>query len=303
MLQSRARASDSISLVHRPSLGFVQGSSTTRGSSIMDADEEQLLADAERTALRDADTAQRDENKKKPEDREEMASTESVYSQSSAPLDHSSLSDPLSRQNSSLTVHRRKSSRGQPKLIPVAEMPDAQSVLEGRSVSRPTSVAANSSLDGQISHGTTSRPMSSVVDQPGTFPLLTSVNFGKDSTTTGSISTTGWGSNSSGRTSRYPSLAPSSIVQSARSGPRSDGGTDWRHPPPGLSGLKTLQIGPLQNPYSPVEEGPGQPVVSLEPRPTPAKRAHLRGGTTSSIPEIERRAVMQGGIACIDVTL
>lgn len=316
MLQSRAQASEGVSLAHNPSLGFVQSRSTTLDSSAIHADEERLLADAEHTALRDAETFQRDEERipLEEDDWEEAASTESMYSQLSAPLDHSSLfSDPVSRRNSPLSVHRRKSSRRQPhttELTPVAEAPDTPRVLEGRSGSRPVSIAANSSLDGQISHGTASRPMSSasLVDQSGTLPLLTSTNFGKESTasgtTVGSISSTaGWGSNSSGRASRYPSLAPSSIGQS---GPRSDGGTDWHHLPPGLSGLKTLQMGSLRNPHSPVEEQPEELFASSAPDPadpTLAKCAHLREGTVSSIPEVERRTVMQGGIARIDIAL
>lgn len=313
MLQSRARASDGVFLAHRPSLDFTQASSSFR------ADEERLLVEAERTALRDAENAQRAEEEVMPNEEDdwgETQSTESIYSQISAPIDHSAFfSDPASRQNSSSSLPRRKSSRKRSRtpappteLPPVAEVPDTPRVLEGQSDSRCVSHAGNSSLDGQLSHGatSTSRPMSSVIDQPSTLPLLTSANFGKDSTTSGTppgsiSSTAGWGSGSSGRASRYPSLAPSSIA--SQSGPRSDAGTNWHHPPSGLASLTLLQIGPLWNPHSPVEERPEHPDVSLAPYPVPARRAHLREGTVSSMPEVERRTVMQGGIAHIDVAL
>lgn len=321
MLQSRARASEGVSLSHHPSLDFSSSRSTTQDSLSCRADEEALLVEAERTALRDAENAQKDEENEKimPDEKDEWGeaeSTESVYSQISAPIDHSAFfSDPVSRQNSSSSLPRRKSSRKQSRihapqteLPPVAEVPDTLRALAGQSDSRRVSAAGNSSLDGQVSLGTASRPISPVIDQSGTLPLLTSANFGKNSTTSGtppgSMSTAGWGSRSSGRASRYPSLALSSIGQSLRSGPRSDAGTDWHHPPSGLAGLSSLQIGPLQNPHYPVEEQPEQPDVSLAPglaNPVLAKHAHLRKGTVSSMPEVERRTVMQGGIAHIDV--
>ena len=242
---------------------------------------------------------------------EEAESAESIYSQVSAPVDHSLFfSDPVSHPNSSLSVPRRGSSRRKARtsapseLTPVAETPNPPRAPTISGVS----TAADSSLDGRASHGTASRPMSSVVDQPGTFPLLTSANFGKDSTTSGTSagsisSTAGWGSSSSGRASRYPSLAPSSIGQPR---PRSDGDTDWHHQPSGLAGLRSLQIGALLNPHSPVEEQaePADVLFARSPAgPAPVKRAHLREGTAESIPEVERRDVMQAGIAHIDVTL
>ena len=257
-----------------------------------------MLADAERTALRDAEMAEREREVMGEEG--EVESAESIYSQGSAPVDHSGFfSDPVSRPNSSLSVPRRKSSRRQartpvPNLPAVAEMPNTP---------RVPSTAANPSLDGRVSHGTA--PLSSVVDQPGTLPLLTSNNFGKSTasgTPAGSISSTaGWGSGSSGRASRYPSLAASSIGQPSQSGPRSDGGTDWHHPPSGLAGLASLQLGTLVNPHSPVEEQAEPPDVLFAA--APMKRAHLREGTVGSVPEVERRDVMQGGIVHIDVAL
>lgn len=312
MVQSRARASEGVAPARDPSLDSAQSRSTTRDSSAIPADLERLLAEAERTALQDMETAQRDGEGGVPEedDLEEAASTESEYSQLSAPLDCSaSFLDPASFPNGTLSGHRRRPSRRQSRateLAPVAEVPDTPRVLEGRCDA--SSIAVNSSLDGQVSHRTVSPPMSTL-DPSVSFPLLTSANFGKDSTSSGTAagsisSTAGWGSGSSGRASRYPSLAQSSIAQCSHSGSRSDGGTDWRHPPSGLSGLKTLQIGPLWNPHSPVEEHPEHPDASLAAGPTepaPVKRAHLREGTTSSVPELERRTVTEGGIARIDV--
>lgn len=321
MLQSRAQASEGVSLAYHPSLDALTSRSTTLDSSTFHVDEERLLAEAEYTALRDAENAQRDEGGIVPDEEDDWAEgdTESIYSQLSAPIDHSAFfSDPLSRQNSSSSLPRRKSSRRQPRtaappteLPSVAEVPDTPRAFESRSLSRRTSAAGNSSLDGQVSHGTASRPMSSVIDRPGTLPLLTSADFGKNSTASGTppgsvSSNKGWGSGSSGRASRYPSLAPSSIGQSSRSGPRSDAGTDWYHPPSGLAGLSSLQIGSLRNPHSPVEELPEQPDEPLTPSfadPVAAKRARLREGTVSWVPEVERRTVMQGGIAHIDVAL
>jgi len=294
-------------MTHRLSPDFLQSRSTTPDSPDVCADVERLLADIERAALQDAETARRGEEvmAEGDEDLEELGSTESLYSQLSAPIDHSGFfSEPVSRPNSSLSLPRRKSSRRRARtpapptdLLPVAEVPDTPRALVGQTLSRPVSTAAGSSLDVQVSHGT------SLV----TFPLLTSANFGKDSTTSGSISSNaGWGSSSSGKASRYPSLAPSSVGQFSRSGARSDASTDWHHPPSGLGGLTSLQIGPLQNPHSPVEEQPEEPEVwpARSPaRPAPVKRAHLREGTASSMPEVERRDVMQGGIAHIDVVL
>ncbi|KAG8220446.1 hypothetical protein J3R82DRAFT_3140 [Butyriboletus roseoflavus] len=313
MLQSRAQASEAVSLEYHPSQDLSASRHTTPNSSIFHADEERLLDEAERTALRDVENAQRDEGMIVPDEEDDWdeADTESIYSQLSAPIDHSAFfSDPLSRRNSTSSVLRRKSSRKQsrepaPELTPVAEMPDIPGALQGQPPSRRVSAAGNSSLDGQLSHRTASRPMSPVMDQPGTLPLLTSANFGKNSTASGTPPGSGWGSGSSGRTSRYPSPAQSS-VHSSQTKARSDVGTDWYHPPSGLAGLSSLQVGLLRNPHSPVEELPEPQDESLarsSADPVAAKRAHLREGTASSMPEVERRTVMQGGIAHIDVAL
>ncbi|KAG9312237.1 hypothetical protein JVU11DRAFT_7536 [Chiua virens] len=261
MLQSRARASEGLSLEHCSS---IPSRSTTLNSSTAQPDEERLLANAERAALRDAGMDERVE-----ED---------------------------SRVNWIMSAAE---------LPPVPEVPD----IPRAPMNHPVTAAVSSSLHGQVPHGTVSPPVSFAVEP---LPLLTSANFGKTSTTSGTppgsmSSKTGWGSNSSGTASRYPSLATSSMGMSSRSGPRSDCGTpDWHHPPTGLAGLKTLQIGSLHNPHSPVDEHP-LAEVSLAPSPpdppAPVKRAHLREGTTSSVAEVERRGVTQGVIAHIDVSL
>ncbi|KAF8132061.1 hypothetical protein EV363DRAFT_1296201 [Boletus edulis] len=285
ILKSRAQASDGVSLAYRSSLGFSQRRSVSLDSSDVYPDDERLLAEAERTTLRDAETA------------EEEAAAEGEEEERSA-----------SRQNSTLSLPRRNPSRRQSRtsalstgLPPVAEVPDTPGVLQGQTISRSVSIAASSSLDAQLSHGTPSRPRSSVVDQSGAvFPLLTSVNFGTRSTTSGTppgsiLLSAGFGSGSSNRTSRYPSLTMSSLEQSSHSGP------DWHHPPSGLAGLNALQVGPLVNPHSPVEGRPEQ--EEMHAVPVPVKRAHLRESLASSIPEVKRMDVTQCEVARIDVAL
>ncbi|KAF9222456.1 hypothetical protein BS17DRAFT_783734 [Gyrodon lividus] len=323
LLKSRAQASESMPLSHQPSLSFPQSRSTTMDSSYDQTDEDKLLADAERTALRDVEAAYmvqqgvasegEDEYKKEP------GSPASAYSQLSASIDHSSFlsPDPFARGKISVSLDRRKSSRRRARthalpaeLPPVAELPDASSATNP---SRPSSTTASSSLDVALSHGRSSRPPSLTLDHLDSFPLLTSTAFGKSSspstTPAGSISGVGQGSSSSGRASRYPSLAPSSIGRSSGSHPHSESSMDWHHPPTGLAALKNLQAGPMRNPHSPIE--PPLPPLPSDASFSPAhlaseypkKRAHLREGTASSLPEVEKRSVMQGGIASIDVAL
>ena len=303
-LKSRAQVSDDISLTHRPSLDFSHTRSTTLDPSGVRAEEEQL---AERTARRDAEIVQKGEDVEMAEGEvgwEDGDTAESIYSQVSAPVDHAGCFSEST--NGSSSVPRRRSSRKQ--LVPSTELPPLTEMLsvpvfEDRTIVRPVSIAGDSSLDGRLSHETAPRPIS----LEGAFPLLTSVNFGKDSTksgtSAGSISSTNaWGSRSSGRTSRYPSLAPSSLGLTSRSETRVNDGPDWHHPPSGLAGLTSLQVEPLRNPHSPAEERPMHPDVLL-PGLAPVKRAHLRQSTAGSVPEVEKRDVMQAGIARIDVLL
>ncbi|KIJ66074.1 hypothetical protein HYDPIDRAFT_110213 [Hydnomerulius pinastri MD-312] len=323
ILKSRADASEPLSPASQHSLDYTQSRSTTMDSSYDRADAAKSLADAEQAALaalRDAEQAaqrgQEGGGSEGSED-EEPDSPASEYSQLSAPIDHAALlssGSPFARQASTRSLGRRKSSRRRARtpalpveLPPVAELPDTPRTYT-LSASRPASTVAHSSLEVAISHGKHSRPSSLALDQPASFPLLTSTAFGKSSSASASSvsSNAGWGSNSSDRASRYPSLAPSSIAMSSGSHPHSEGGTDWHHLPPGLAALKNLQAEPLRNPHSPVESPvppfPSDISLPLE-IPKPEKRAHLREGTASSLPEVERRAVTQGGIASIDVAL
>ncbi|KIJ15623.1 hypothetical protein PAXINDRAFT_180644 [Paxillus involutus ATCC 200175] len=319
LLKSRAQASEPMPLSHQPSLAYSQSRSTTMDSPYDQADVGKLLADAESRAVRDAEAAHRAQRgvASDGEDgyEDDPDSPASAYSQLSASVDHEGLitSDPFARPKMPRSLDHRKSSRRRlrtpalPTELPsVAEVPDTPSGINSPAF-RPPSTVASSSLHAAISHGQLSRPQSLVQDHPNPFPLLTSTAFGKSTssgTSSGSISSgAGRGSNSSGRASRYPSLAASSLGQSSGSQPHSEGGVDWHHPPAGLAGLKNLQIAPMQNPHSPVEpqlpSPPSDtPFSSAHPASEhikPGKRAHLRGGTSSSIPEVERRA--QRGVA------
>ncbi|KAI6007761.1 hypothetical protein F5J12DRAFT_90136 [Pisolithus orientalis] len=205
-------------------------------------------------------------------------------------------------------------------LPPVAETPDLSQILDlvdsrplTDSESRRDSLRERSSSTFvNLSHDTTSRPSSVAIDENQPIPLLASTSFGKGTPTSSLSSNVGWNTNSS--SSRYPSIAFSSVGQCSGSIPHSGGYTDWHHPPTGLAGLKDLQMEPLRNPHSPVEgsapplpapsvatSAPGAP-DTLE-RGDTDKRAHLRQGTSSSVPEIRRRSVSQGGIVHIDVAL
>ncbi|KAI6112001.1 hypothetical protein EDD16DRAFT_1605559 [Pisolithus croceorrhizus] len=205
-------------------------------------------------------------------------------------------------------------------LPPVAETPDLSQMLDfvvsaplSDSESRHDSLRERSSSTFvNLSHDTTSRPPSAALDENQPIPLLTSTSFGKGTPTSSLSSNVGWNTNSS--SSRYPSIAPSSVGQCSGSLPHSGGHTDWHHPPTGLAGLKDLQMEPLRNPHSPVESsGPPLPAPSTctsapgapdtVERGETEKRAHLRQNTSSSVPEIQRRSVSQGGIAHIDVIL
>lgn len=326
MLKTRSKASEPISPSYRHSLDYPESRTATL-DSYDHTDETRLLADAERMALRYAEESarrsQQGVSKGVPEDEDsedEPDSPTSEYSQLSAPHDHSALlsTEPPTRHQSSRSLGRRKSSRRRARtpvlpaeLPPVAEVPDTPRHLS-LSASRPTSTIAHSSVEVALSHGRPSRPTSLALDQPVSFPLLTSTAFGKSNsasaTSSGSTSSNfGWGSNSSGRASRYPSLAPSSIGPSSGSHPHSEGGTDWHHLPAGLAAIKNLRVEPLQNPHSPVEPPSDIPSSSNRPAdldaPKSNKRAHLREGTASSMPEVERRTVTPGGIASIDISL
>ncbi|KIK80008.1 hypothetical protein PAXRUDRAFT_833790 [Paxillus rubicundulus Ve08.2h10] len=325
LLKSRAQASEPMPLSHQPSLAYSQSRSTTLDSSYDQFDVDKLLADVESLVVRGAEAAHRVQQDVVSDGEDGYAdepdSPTSAYSQLSASVDHEELiaSDPFARPKMPRSADHRKSSRRRlrtpalpTELPPVAEVPDTPSGIN-ISTFRPPSTIASSSLHAAISHGRSSRPQSLAQDHPNSFPLLTSTAFGKSTssaTPAGSISSgVGQGSHSSGRVSRYPSLAPSSLGQSSGSERHLEDSMDWHHPPAGLAALKNLQMPFLQNPHPPVE-----PSLPPLPSDTPfssahpasehiklGKRAHLREGTSSSIPEVERISVMQGGVASIDV--
>ncbi|KAF9237867.1 hypothetical protein BU15DRAFT_75667 [Melanogaster broomeanus] len=261
MLKLRAQVSEPFPLSR--SLSYPESRSTSIDSSYDQTDEDKLLATAERTALLDAGAAHMVQPDVALEgddgDEEEPESPASEYSQLSASTNHSATfsSEPPAPQTSSRSISRRKSSRRRARtpalsneLPPVAEAPDSPRAA--------SPFAFSSSFNGcTLDH----------------FPLLVSTAFGQSNsasvTSAGSISSyAGHGSSSSGRASRYPSLAPSSIGigQSSGSQPRSEGSVDWHHPPAGLAALRDLQIGPMENPHSPIEQ-PLPPLPSDAPSP------------------------------------
>lgn len=165
-------------------------------------------------------------------------------------------------------------------------------------------------LSAHLSH-TDSRPVSAAMEESVPIPLLAST-FGKRdlASTTSLSSNVGLQSNSStsGKTSRYPSLAASSTLEQCSGSRDRTVGTDWHNLPAGLSGLKNLQIElphDLQSSAevaTPTVQGPASgPPDSKGIRPQ--KRAHLRESTLTSQPDLQRRSISQGIIATIDVVL
>ncbi|KAG1738263.1 hypothetical protein EDB19DRAFT_1909370 [Suillus lakei] len=161
---------------------------------------------------------------------------------------------------------------------------------------------SSSSLSVAISH---SAP--STAPECTSLPLLSCNNtFGKSGSAPSTISP------SSSRATRYPSLTPSSLApSSSSSNPHSDSATEWHRPPAGLAALKGLQL-ELPNPHSQALEIPDVPAIPLAHRPPLAAgkkceealhKAHLRAHSPGSVPEVERRPIVQCGIASIDVTL
>ena len=206
-------------------------------------------------------------------------------------------------------------------LSPVAEMPNPSQVPNlitpqpslpiTNSESHHDSARERSSLlSVTLSHDVGSTSSSALMDERSPIPLLASTSFGRGNLTpTPSSTSSNIGCNTGSGSSRYPSLAASSLGSGSR--PQSDGNTDWHHPPSGLAGLKDLQIEPLRNPHSPVETvaphlPPSPPLPSRSGtlnRGETRKRAHLRENTSSSVTEVQMRVVSQSGIATIDVAL
>ncbi|KAG1726866.1 uncharacterized protein EDB91DRAFT_1254109 [Suillus paluster] len=249
----------------------------------------------------------------------DASSPESIYSQESAqhashPPD-SQLSTQLSRRGKSFRRHSRALTLTG--LSPVMEGSTSTNEFPSHDVSTNSEIEKKpsrtfselekqSSLSVALSHSA-----SSTGPECTSFPLLSSNNaFGKSD----SASSHGWTtSGSSGRTTRYPSLAPSSSGPSSSNSnphPHSDSATEWHRPPAGLAALKHLE---LPNPHA------ASPQEILDASVLPPARqsllaadkwlevaphkAHLRAHSPGSVPEVERRSIVQCGIASIDVTL
>lgn len=160
----------------------------------------------------------------------------------------------------------------------------------------------SSSVSVALSHNASLR-----TPECASLPLLSSNNaFGKSSSGPSTLSP------SSSRATRYPSLTTSSLTPSSSgSNPHSDSATEWHRPPTGLNALKGLQMLDLPNPHAPSLEVPRVPAVPPADRQSPAAdksektplKARLCAHSPGCVPEVERRPVIQCGIANIDVTL
>lgn len=152
------------------------------------------------------------------------------------------------------------------------------------------------------------------------FPLLSPNNtFGKSNS---SASSHRWTCSSSGQTTRYPSLALSSSgPSSSNSNRHSDSAVEWHRAPAGLAALTNIQLEPAKPSPSPLPRFQNFDIPNLPPSLLPAHRlsrsppaadrkrevkprtAHLRTHSPGSVPEVEQRSIVQGGIASIDVAL
>lgn len=240
-------------------------------------------------------------------------SPESIYSQESAP--HSS--HPPEPQLPSQSSRRGRSSQRYSRTLKISELSPVREGSTSKSdpPSHNTSTSSemqkkpsrtfselerSSSLSVAHSHNASPR-----APECASLPLLSSNNaFGKSGSSASTLSP------SSSRATRYPSLTPSSLTPSSSgSNPHSDSATEWHRPPAGLNALKGLEILDLPNPHAPTLEVPRVSALlpaNRKPGKKPEKaplRARLCAHSPCSIPEIERRPVVQGGIANIDVTL
>ncbi|KAG2362414.1 hypothetical protein BDR07DRAFT_1406853 [Suillus spraguei] len=240
------------------------------------------------------------------------SSPKSLYSQESAPHPshppEPSPPPPLPAPSSK----RGKSSLRYSRTLKLS-LSDLTTVMEGStstSASSPNSemqkkssrtfseLETSSSLSVAHSHNTPTPEYASL-------PLLSSNNaFGKSGSTPSTLSP----SSSRSRTTRYPSLTPSSLgLSSSGSAPHTDSATEWHRPPEGLNALKDLQILDLPNPHGPTQETPQAPadrqLGADKKYETETLKARLRTHSPCSVAEVERRPVVQCGIANIDVTL
>lgn len=248
-------------------------------------------------------------------------SPESIYSQDSA----SHPSHPPEPQVPSQSSRKSRSSLRYSKtprisdLSPVIEDPTSTSGSPSHDASTSTSTTSeiekklsrtfselqrSSSLSVALSHNAPSP-----TPEYTSLPLLSSSNtFGKSGSSASTLSP------SSSRATRYPSLTPSSLTPSSSGSnphPHSDSATEWHRPPAGLNALKGIQVLDLPNPHAPTLEIPKvpslppvhrQPLAADKCEKAPLK-ARLRAHSPGSIPEVERRSIVQCGIASIDVTV
>ncbi|KAG2067882.1 hypothetical protein BDR04DRAFT_1144095 [Suillus decipiens] len=236
-------------------------------------------------------------------------SPKSLYSQESAP--HPShppepsppppLPSPSSMRGKSSLRYSRTLKLSLSDLSPVMESSTSTSTSSPNSemqkkLSRTFSeLETSSSLSVAHSHNTPAPEYASL-------PLLSSNNaFGKSGSTLSP-------SSSRSRTTRYPSLTPSSLgLSSSGSTPHTDSATEWHRPPEGLNALKDLQILDLPNPHGSTQETPHAPAdrqIGADKKcETETLKARLRAHSPCSVAEVERRPVVQCGIANIDVTL
>lgn len=244
----------------------------------------------------------------------EANSPESIYSQESA----QHLSHPPEPQLPSQSSRKGRSSQRYSSRTP--RQSDLSTVMEdsiSTSGSPSHNASTNSGVEKKLSctfseiqrSSSLSVALSHNAHSPNpeytSLPLLSSSNtFGKSGSSASTLSP------SSSQATRYPSLTPSSLASSG-SNPRSDSATEWHRPPAGLNALKDIQILDLPNPHAPTLEIPKvstlppahrQPLAADKCEKVPLK-ARLRSHSPGSVPEVERRSIVQCGIASIDVTV
>ncbi|KAG2339595.1 hypothetical protein BDR05DRAFT_967781 [Suillus weaverae] len=243
-------------------------------------------------------------------------SPESIYSQESA--QHPS--HPPEPQLPSQSSKRGRASQRYSRTMKLSELSPVIESSTSMSGSPSHDVSTNSEMEKKPSRTFSELERSSSLsvalshNAPSTapectsLPLLSSNNaFGKSGSSASTISP------SSSRATRYPSLAPpSSAPSSSSSNPHSDSATEWHRPPAGLNALKGVQILDLPNPHAPTLEIPQVPALPPAHRQPLAAdkqceksplKARLRAHSPGSVPEVERRPIVQCDIASIDVTL
>ncbi|KAG1882406.1 hypothetical protein F4604DRAFT_424660 [Suillus subluteus] len=246
----------------------------------------------------------------------ESISPESIYSQESAqhpshppepqlPSQSSRRGRPSQRYSRTLKISELSPVRENSTSMsgPPSHDVSTSSEIEKRPSRTFSELERSSSVSVALSHNASPR-----APECASLPLLSSSNtFGKSGSSATTLSP------SSSRATRYPSLTPSSLgPSSSSSNPHSDSATEWNRPPAGLNALKGLQTLDLPNPHALTLEVPRVPALPPADRQPPAAdekskktplKARLCAHSPGSVPEVERRPVIQCGIANIDVTL